>query len=74
MTISKIIKKYRSENSISQRDFAKLCNLSHTYIATLERDANYINGKPITPTVETVKIDEIKKQIEYMRWKNQNKK
>lgn len=55
MFLGDIIKKYREENRISQRDFAKRCNLSYTYISALEKNMDYRSGKPISPTLETVK-------------------
>lgn len=55
MYLGDLIKKYRTENKISQRDFAKLCNLSHTYIAALEKNIDSRTGKPIAPTLDTVK-------------------
>lgn len=55
MFLGDLIKKYRTENKISQRDFAKLCNLSHTYIAALEKNIDVRTGKPIAPTLDTVK-------------------
>lgn len=55
MYLGELIKKYRTENKISQRDFAKLCHLSHTYIATLEKNIEPRTNKPIAPTLDTVK-------------------
>ena len=55
MFLGEIIKKYRNENQISMRDFAKRCNLSHTYIAALEKNIDSRTGKPIAPTLDTVK-------------------
>lgn len=55
MYLGDLIKKYRTEHKISQRDFAKLCNLSHTYIAALEKNIDSRTGKPIAPTLDTVK-------------------
>lgn len=55
MYLGDLIKKYRTENKVSQRDFAKLSNLSHTYIAALEKNIDSRTGKPIAPTLDTVK-------------------
>lgn len=55
MFLGDIIKKYRTEHNLSQRDFAKMCNLSHTYIAALEKNLDPRTGKPISPTLDTVK-------------------
>lgn len=55
MLIGDIIKDYRKENGLSQRDFAKKCNLSHTYISALEKKYDIRTGKPIAPTLDVVK-------------------
>lgn len=55
MFLGDLIKQYRTQNKISQRDFSKLCNLSHTYIAALEKNIDARTGKPIAPTLDTVK-------------------
>lgn len=55
MFIGELIKKYRKDYNLSQRDFAKRCNLSHTYIAALEKNIDVRTGKPIAPTLEAVK-------------------
>lgn len=55
MFLGDLIKNYRTINKMSQRDFAKLCNLSHTYIAALEKNIDIRTGKPIAPTLDTVK-------------------
>ena len=47
MYLGELIKKYRNENKISQRDFAKTCNLSHTYIAALEKNIDQLKVKTI---------------------------
>ena len=55
MYLGDLIKSFREKNKMSQRDFAKLCNLSHTYIAALEKNIDSRTGKPIAPTLDTVK-------------------
>ncbi len=55
MFLGDIIKEYREKNKLSMRDFAKRCNLSHTYIAALEKNIDSRTGKPIAPTLEAVK-------------------
>ena len=55
MYLGDLIKQYRKKHKLSQRDFAKLCNLSHTYIAALEKNIDSRTGKPIAPTLDTVK-------------------
>ena len=51
MFLGEIIKEYRNNNQMSMRDFAKLCGLSHTYIAALEKNIDSRTGKPIAPTL-----------------------
>lgn len=55
MTLGEIIKKYREENDMSQREFAKICGLSNSYISQLEMNINSKNGQPIKPQLETIK-------------------
>jgi len=57
MILGDIILNYRKSFNpkISQRDFAKRCGLSHTYIAALEKNIDPRTGKPIAPTLDTVK-------------------
>lgn len=55
MFLGEIIKKYRIEHDLSQRDFSKLSGLSYTYISALEKNKDYRTGKPISPTLETVR-------------------
>ena len=55
MFLGDIIKQYREANNLSQRDFAKKCNLSHTYISALEKKIDSRSGKKIAPTVDAVK-------------------
>jgi len=55
MTLGNIIKKYRDENNISMADFAKLSHISKPYVSMLEKDKNPKNGKPIVPSVTTLK-------------------
>jgi transcriptional regulator with XRE-family HTH domain len=56
MTLGDVIKKYRKENDISQRDFAKMTGLSNSYISQLEKNKNSKNGQPIKPTLDTFKV------------------
>lgn len=73
MTLGGIIKKYREENDMSQREFARISGLSNSYISQLEANVNSKNGQPIKPQLETIKavadtmhttIDEIFSQID----------
>jgi len=55
MTIGEIIREYRKEHGLSQRQFASLCgDVSNGYISMIERGKNPVNGKPIILSVEKV--------------------
>ena len=53
MKLSDIVKQYREEHGLSQREFAKHCDLSNSLIANVERELNTA-GKPFTPSFETI--------------------
>lgn len=55
MKLRDLIKKYRDDHDLSQRQFANQCNLSNGYISILERGANPKTGKPVTPTIPQLK-------------------
>lgn len=55
MFLGDLIKQYRTINKMSLRDFASKCGLSHTYISALEKNIDPRTGKPIAPTLDTVK-------------------
>lgn len=55
MKLGEIIKKYRNQHQLSLRGFANKCGLSYTYISMLENGKDYRTGKPIAPTLDTVK-------------------
>lgn len=52
MYIGEIIKKYRTENDLSQRAFASRTSLSPSYINTLEKIYNPKTGKPYSVTTD----------------------
>ena len=54
MTISEILKQYRDEHSLSQRQFADQCGMTNGYISLLERGVNRKTGKPVTPTLASL--------------------
>lgn len=54
MKLGEIIKRYRSEHDLSQRQFAKLCGLSHGYIPLIEKGLNPY-GDPLTPSITVMK-------------------
>lgn len=51
MRLSELLKVYREEHGLSQRQFASMCDLSNGYISLLEGEVNPKTGKPITPTL-----------------------
>lgn len=55
MNLSEAIVDFRTRMKISQREFARRCNLSHGTIALLEKGYNQQTGKKIIPDVETYK-------------------
>ncbi|HDX9707811.1 TPA: helix-turn-helix domain-containing protein [Bacillus thuringiensis] len=50
-TLGTIIKNYRLTNKLSLREFARKCDVSHTYIDKLEKGFDPRSGKPIEPTL-----------------------
>ena len=55
MFLGDLIKQYITINKLSLREFASRCGLSHTYISALEKNIDSRTGKPIAPTLDTVK-------------------
>lgn len=55
MKLSTIISEYRDRMQISQREFARRCDLSNSYISFLEKDVNPKTGRPMVPTIEQYK-------------------
>jgi transcriptional regulator with XRE-family HTH domain len=53
-TLGDYIKEYRDKKDLSLRDFAKLCDLSHSYVASLEKGIDSRSKKPVVPTIETL--------------------
>lgn len=52
MKLSSIITEYRKRMQISQREFARRCGLSNSYISFIEKESNPRTGRPIVPTLE----------------------
>lgn len=52
MKLSNIITDYRNQEQISQREFARRCGLSNSYISFIENEYNPRTKKPIVPTLE----------------------
>lgn len=55
MKLREFIMKFREENGLSQREFAKRCNLSHNTIHLLEKGINPRSGKTLVPDTITYK-------------------
>jgi len=55
MTLGDLIKHYRKEHKLSMQKFADNAKVSKGYISMLENERNPISGKPIVPTIETIK-------------------
>lgn len=55
MELGEMIRTYRTENKISQREFARRSSLSHALISILEMGTNKQTGKKPTPDIETYK-------------------
>lgn len=53
MELGDMIKQYRNEHDLSQRDFAKMCGLSNVTINYIERNVNPATGKPLRLTFFT---------------------
>ena len=52
MKLSTIISDYRKRLQISQREFARRCGLSNSYISFIENELNPRTGRPMVPTLE----------------------
>ena len=55
MKLGDLIREYREQNDLSQRQFAIRCGLSNGYISMLERGENPKTHKPVTPTLQQIK-------------------
>lgn len=55
MKLGEIIKQYRKDHGYNMEEFAKKCGVSKAYISILERDCNPVNGKPVVPSIKTIK-------------------
>ena len=53
MRLGDLIKKYREDNKLSQREFARNCGLSNSLISILEMGKNPQTGKPMEPDLRT---------------------
>ena len=55
MNLGEIIKDFRTKNKITMATFAEMTGLSKGYISMLEKNQNPQTGKPIAPSLETIK-------------------
>lgn len=55
MILGDLIKAYRAETGMSMEQFSQRCGLSKAYVSILERNHNPVNGKPVVPSLETIK-------------------
>ena len=55
MTLGEYIVKYREKHDLSQRQFANRCGVSNAYISNIEAGFNPHTGKPISPSVVSLK-------------------
>ncbi|ACK91579.1 TPA: helix-turn-helix domain-containing protein [Bacillus nitratireducens] len=81
-TLGTVISEYRLKNKLSQRDFASLCDVSHSYINKLEKGVDPRNGKPVEPTLFMVekiakamkkKNSDLLEEIGYLEHKSTDK-
>lgn len=55
MTIGEIIKQYRIEHDLSMDAFSEKSGISKSYISLLEKNKHPKSGKPISPSVQSIK-------------------
>lgn len=55
MTLGELIRSYREQNRLSQRQFAEKSGVSNGYISMLEKNANPRTGQPLTPSMPLLK-------------------
>ena len=55
MHLGTLIARFREEERMSMDEFASRSGLSKAYISMLERNVNSRSGKPIVPSLETIK-------------------
>ena len=54
-TLGKYLHSERTKRNMSLREFSELLGISHTYLNKLENGKDPRNGKPVSPTIETLK-------------------
>ncbi len=55
MTLGDIIKEYRQAHSLSMEEFSRYSGLSKAYISLLEKNKHPKTGKPIIPSLYTIR-------------------
>lgn len=55
MELSYIIKNYRTTHRLTMEEFSKRVGVSKAYISMLEKNKNSTSGKPIKPSLDTLK-------------------
>ena len=60
-TLGKYLHNEREKRNMSLREFSELLGISHTYLNKLENGKDPRNGKPVSPTIET--LNEISKAL-----------
>ena len=55
MTLGEIIKQYRSEHNLSMDAFSEKSGISKAYISLLEKNRHPKTGKPIAPSIQSIK-------------------
>lgn len=53
MKLSELLRRYREENLISQRELARRCGLSNSLISLMEMGRNPQTGREMSPDLET---------------------
>ena len=73
MKLNELLKEYRRTHSLSLQDFATRSGLTKQYISMLENNKNSRSGKPISPSLDTLKkiatgmnisVDELMKSVD----------
>lgn len=55
MTLGEIIKEYRADHNLSMDAFSEKSGISKAYISLLERNKHPKTGKPIAPSIQSIK-------------------
>ena len=53
--LGEYVKNKRQSMGLSLREFASLCNMSHTHIDSIEKGYDVRSGRKVNPTSETIK-------------------